>query len=108
MFIENNLVLAARLVPKCGCVKAAASSNLIDSIVKKHMLNDWLDFYILRCNRSIQDKVENQLRQLSGIDNKGTDPKFKYQRDDSVEVKGQMAAQICLRQKAKTGLLTTN
>ena len=37
-------------------------------------------------DRSIQDQIEDRFRQLSGVDKKGTDPKFKSQRGGSVDI----------------------
>ena len=40
----------------------------------------------MRHDRSIQDQVEDRIKQLSDIDAKGTDPKYKSQRGGSVDI----------------------
>ena len=64
--------------------KHTASSSLKHSSVEE----DGCYLATLRNARSIQDQVEDRLRQLYGVDKKGTDPdpKFKSQRGVSVDI----------------------
>ena len=60
-------------------MKCAASSSLKQSPVEEGFHN-MSNLHTLRNDRSMQDLVEDRFRQLSGVDKKGTDPKFKSQR----------------------------
>ena len=59
--------------------KRAASSSLKPSSVEE-VGNNMPSLHTFRNDRSIQDQIQDRLRELSGIDKKGTDQKIKSQR----------------------------
>ena len=84
--IENKSVSPAK--PKAKKLtknKRAASSSLKPSSVDE-VGNSMPSLHTLRNDRSIQDQIQDRLRELSGIDKKGTDQKIKNQRGRSVDI----------------------
>ena len=60
--------------------KRTASSSLKPSSVEE--ASNVPSLHTLRNDRSIQDQIQDRLRELSGIDKRGTDKKIKSQRVD--------------------------
>ena len=65
--------------------KRAASSSLKPSSLEE-VDNNMPSLHTLQNDRSIQDQIQDRLRELSGIDKKGTDQKIKSQRGGSVDI----------------------
>ena len=65
--------------------KRAASSSLKPSSVEE-VGNNMPSLHTLWNDRSIQDQIQDRLRELSGVDKKGTDLKIKSQRGGSVDI----------------------
>ena len=65
--------------------KHAASSSLKPTSVEK-VGNNMPSLHTLWNDRSIQDQIQDRLKELSGVDKKGTDQKIKSQRGGSVDI----------------------
>ena len=78
--IENKSASSAKpKAKKLTKKRRAASSRLKPSSVEE-VGNNMPSLHTLRNDRSIQDQIQDRLRELSGIDKKGTDQKIKSQR----------------------------
>ena len=64
--------------------KRTASSSLKHSSVEE--TSNMPSLQTLRNDRSIQDEIQDRLRELSGIDKRGTDQKIKSQRGGVVDI----------------------
>ena len=65
--------------------KGTASSSLKHSSVEE-VGSDMPSLYTLRNDRSIQDQIQDRLRELSGVDKRGMDQKIKSQRGGAVDI----------------------
>ena len=84
--IEQSSASAARPKAKKVTVRDTASSSLNGSFSEGDSAKKLPELHTLRHDRSVQDQVEARIRQLSNNDVKGTDPKYKSQRDGATDV----------------------
>ena len=84
--IEKSPASAARPKAKKATVRGTASSSLNGSFTACDSAKKLPELHTLRHDRSIQDQVEAQIRQLSNTDVKGMDSKYKSQWGGSMDI----------------------
>ena len=84
--IEQSSASAARPKAKKVTVMGIASSSLNGSFSEGDSVKKLPELHTLRHDRSVQDRVEARIRQLSNNDVKGTDPKYKSQRGGAMDI----------------------
>ena len=84
--IKKISASAAQPKAKKVIVRGTASSSLNESFTEGDSAKKLPESHTLRHDRSVQDQVEDRIRQLSNTDVKGTDPKHKSQRGGSMDI----------------------
>ena len=72
--------------PKKVASKSIVSSSLNGSLIEGDSHKKLPDLHTLRLDMYVQVQVEARIRQLSENDSKGTNPKYKSQQSDSVDI----------------------
>ena len=85
--IESKSVLKSRSrAKKSVCKPIAASSNLTVSQGEADLQEKLPNLQTMQHDRIIQEKVENRLKELPGLNKKGIESKIKSQRGGSLDV----------------------
>ena len=84
--IENKSASPAKSKVKILTKKKRAASLSLKHSSVEEVGNNMPSLHTLRNDRSIQDQIQDRLRELSGVDKRGTDQKMKSQRGGSVDI----------------------